>query len=266
MVQDTTRRLARALLVLAATSCSASQGPTEFNAAARFDAFWETFDRTYSYFALKHIDWNQARAAYRDRAAAATDYESLVGALREMVAPMRDVHIWFRDPAGTSIATWQPPHFRNWDRTVWLSYVGANQWVQQRSNWGHADFGGIPYLAFGAWNPSQVNIDTVDAVLNRFRDRPGLIIDVRMNGGGNDALALQVAGRFTREPRLIEYVQFRDGPDHDDFTALQPRYVQPRGPWQYEGRVVVLTGRGVFSSNETFVSAFREFPKCHADR
>jgi hypothetical protein len=248
------------LVAAALAGCGDAQGPAEFNGAATFDSFWETFDRTYSYFELKHIDWNAARAAYRDRAANAADHVSLVNVLREMVEPMRDVHIWFRDPAGTTIATWQPTHFRNWNRDVWLAYMGANRWVQQRTNWGYADFSGIPYIAIGSWNTSQVNIDTVDAVLNQFRDKPAIIIDVRMNGGGNDALALQVAGRFTRETRLIEYVQFRDGPDHDDFTPLQPRYLQPRGPWQYEGNVVVLSGRGVYSSNETFISALREIP------
>jgi hypothetical protein len=235
-------------------------GPEGFDAASRFDEFWETFDRTYSYFELKNINWDAARTEFRTRASQTASYSSLVDVLREMVAPMRDVHIWFRDPAGNTLATYQPPHFRNWDRNTWLTYIGANQWVQRGTSWGYADFAGIPYIAIGAWNTAQINIDDIDAVLALFRNRPALIIDVRMNGGGNDGLALQVAGRLTSERRLIEYIQFRDGPDHDDFTPLQERYLQPRGPWQYEGKVALLSGRGVFSSNETFVSALREIP------
>jgi C-terminal processing protease CtpA/Prc len=128
------------------------------------------------------------------------------------------------------------------------------------TNWGYADLGEIAYIAIGAWNTNQVRIAAVDSVLELLRDRAGLILDVRANGGGNDALALQVAGRFTTSARVVEYIQFRNGPAHSDFTPLEARTLAPRGPWQYSRPVIVLSGRGVFSSNETFISAMREIP------
>ena len=42
--------------------------------------------------------------------------------------------------------------------------------------------------------------------------RRKLILDVRMNGGGNDQLAFDVAGRFAPSPVNTGYVRFRSGP------------------------------------------------------
>jgi carboxyl-terminal processing protease len=39
------------------------------------------------------------------------------------------------------------------------------------------------------------------------------------------------------------------------------RTISPRGPWRFSGRVYVLSGRGVFSSNESFIAAMRELPR-----
>jgi len=248
------------LALAALAGCGDASGPGSFSAAREFDTFWTNFDRTYSYFAYKQIDWQAARDAYRPRAVQAADAAALVPILSEMVEPLRDLHVWFRRPDGNQQATYQPPHFRNWDRTVWEAWITRNGWRQQVTNWGYADLGEIGYIAIGAWNTNQVRITAVDSVLELLRGRAGLILDVRMNGGGNDALALQVAARFTTAQRVIEYIQFRDGPGHDDFTPLEPRTLAPRGPWQYDRPVIVLSGRGVFSSNETFISAMREIP------
>jgi len=177
-----------------------------------------------------------------------------------MVRPLRDLHIWFTSPAGATLPTWEPAAFRNWDRAAWERRLRLGDWHPGQSNWGYALFGDVAYLYFGAWNRSQVRIEDVDAVIDQFRDRPGLIIDVRMNPGGDDGLALQVAGRFSRERRVVEYYRYRAGPAHTDFTAPQPRYLEPRGSWTFERPIAVLVGRGVFSSNETFASAMREIP------
>jgi C-terminal processing protease CtpA/Prc len=87
-----------------------------------------------------------------------------------------------------------------------------------------------------------------------------MVIDVRPNSGGNDALALALVGRFATRRTTTGYVRYRDGPRHDDFGGEVERHVDPRGPFQFTDPVVVLSGRGVVSSNESFISAMRELP------
>lgn len=227
---------------------------------AQFDTLWANFDQRYAYFNQKRVDWNAARAHFRPQALAATNEAELVATVQQMLGTLHDQHVVLRDPAGNVVATYAPSRFVNWNEAVWQQYVSAAGWVQGRTNWGYANFEGVGYLAIGSWDPKQVRLADVDAVLEEFRDAPALIIDVRMNSGGDMQLAYDFAARFTAVSRTTEYVQYRNGPLHDDLTGLVPKTLQPRGPWQFTKPVVVLTGRGSASSNESFIAAMRELP------
>jgi hypothetical protein len=242
-----------------------SDGPSEPGdprpGAAAFLEFWQEFDRTYPYFAFKQIDWNRDRPALIEQAASASDDSALVAVLREAVEPLRDVHVWFRRPDGSALASYVPPHAHNWDRTIWLGYTSRLNWHQMQTNWGWGRVGEIGYIAIGAWNTAQVKIAEVDAALEQLRETRALIIDVRMNGGGNDALALQLAQRFAATTVRYAAVRFRNGPRHTDFGPWMDREFSPRGPWRYSNPVYVLVGRGCFSSNESFIAAMGELPQ-----
>ncbi len=106
------------------TACSSSGSPTAPSAppadfAAQFDSLWSTFDREYSYFDYKHIDWNAIREAFRPRAVGATDQLGFIGVIQEMLGRLHDLHVVLRNPGGGSLATYDPQYFVNWDRSVW---------------------------------------------------------------------------------------------------------------------------------------------------
>src|SRR5262245_45747743 len=98
-----------------------SPPPADFG--AQFDSLWTTFDREYSYFDYKGIDWNALKTAYRPRAIAASDQLAFIAVLREMLGRLHDIHVVLRDPAGASIATYNPQAFVNWERSVWQQYL-----------------------------------------------------------------------------------------------------------------------------------------------
>jgi C-terminal processing protease CtpA/Prc len=81
-----------------------------------------------------------------------------------------------------------------------------------------------------------------------------------MNGGGDGATAATFAGRFASQTTVGGYDKFRDGPDHTDFGQLLSRTFSPRGPWQFTKPVLLLIGRGCYSSNEDFIAMMRELP------
>jgi len=83
---------------------------------------------------------------------------------------------------------------------------------------------------------------------------------VRLNGGGSENLAGEVAGRFLPKPFVYAYDQRRKGPGHTDLTAKSPRTVQPRGPWRYDHPVLLLIGQKCMSSNESFVAMMSGVP------
>ena len=99
-----------------------------------------------------------------------------------------------------------------------------------------------------------------DAAFENFRNAPRLILDVRMNGGGDSQLAFQVAGRFATSSVTAGYVKFRMGPRHSDFGPLMSLTLSPRGSWQDTPPVLLLIGRRCLSSNEAFISGMRQLP------
>ncbi len=84
----------------------------------------------------------------------------------------------------------------------------------------------------------------------------GLVIDVRLNHGGDDALGLQIASRLTGTRYLAYSKQARnnrDGALH--FTNLQESWVVPSIRPGFRGNVVLLTGSDTVSAGETFTMA-----------
>ena len=96
-------------------------------------------------------------------------------------------------------------------------------------------------------------------MIRELHDLPGLIIDVRDNGGGNDGNGRDIAARFTTQRRAYSYVKFRNGPGHSDFSPLFVGEIAPGGV-HYDGRVVVLLNRQDFSAAEHFALMMRSIP------
>jgi carboxyl-terminal processing protease len=250
----------------AGNACGSSDSPTgpstvpPADFAAQFDSLWSTFDRDYSYFDYKQIDWDALRTTFQPQAIAAADQRGFIAVIRDMLGRLHDQHVIVRNPAGLAMPTYDPQYFINWDRSVWQQYINRANWTQGQNDWGYGVLDGIPYISINGWNSSSIRTPDFDAAFERFRSAPKLILDVRANGGGNDQLALEIAGRFARTSVVFGSVKFRNGPSHSDFGPLMTRVLNPRGPWQYEGSVLLLIGRRCLSSNESFIEAMRQLP------
>jgi len=258
--RNSKRRWRRAeifLAVLGAAGCGSATGPD--NREDQFDQLWETFDRTYPYFTYKQIDWEAARASYRDAAIRAGSMEAFSLVIGQMLAPLRDAHVYLETRGGIRTPTYVPHAPVNWESTVWGQYLARNDWAPL-AGWGWGKWGDVGYIAISIWSVEQFTAADFDRALDQLRDTRELIVDVRMNGGGDDQLAMAIAGRFADQTRITGYTRVRNGAGHDDLTPPTPRNLSPRGPWQYTKPVTLLVGRGSFSSNESFIAAMGEFP------
>lgn len=256
------RRLGWFLLPVACIAAACKSSPTEPPASltGRFDAVWASFDDEYPYFTYKQVNWDSLRTVFRPRAAAAASQAALADILVEMLAPLRDVHVRVIRADGSSLPTYQPADRKNWERSVWDRTAAACGLRQVKPDLSYCTMAGVAYVTIGGWTNSRFTVADLDGVVDGFRDAPAMIIDVRMNGGGDDALAFAFAGRFAATSTVTGFVQFRSGPRHDDFGPETTRHIGPRGAFQFTRPVIVLSGRGVYSSNESFVSAMRELP------
>ena len=259
------RALAALVMALCITGCTRLIAPGHAVPrnlyALQFEEYWYKFDRLYPYFEYKHVDWQATYEKYRPLADKISTEAGLVTLLMRMTRPLKDVHVWFKSPDGQYLNTYDPKRANdpNWGPGPLgvyvpdLSYYGG-------ADWGFGHVRGIPYIFIADWKKHALALDDFDATLEQFQSSPGLILDVRMNSGGNDKLAYKVAGYFTEVPHLSEYYRYRDGPAPGDLGPPKPRYVNPSLGTHYNGLVMLLVGPDSFSSTENFIAAMQTLP------
>ena len=113
--------------------------------------------------------------------------------------------------------------------------------------------GGIGYIAIRSFADETI-VTRFDAALETFRDAPGLIIDVRDNGGGDTAVARPIMGRFITERAPYALMRRREAAGLSDPWT---EYVEPRGPFTFDAPVVVLTNHWSASMAEGFPMGMR---------
>jgi hypothetical protein len=231
---------------------------TSQDAGGSFDKLWDEYDRSYAMFMIRpEVDWDKLRLQYRPKALeSATAYEfALVCA--EMLKNLRDLHIWITvDEQGVPV--FDQPRQSNANPSAFESIVGRLAKADRNISWGKTAEK-VGFISINSWK--QGGEEAFDEVLENMRNTRGLIIDVRLNGGGDESTAGKVAGRFADKEHVYAYSQFRNGPKHTDLTEKHPRNVKPRGPWRYDRPVVVLIGQKCMSSNESFVSMITQCPQ-----
>jgi C-terminal processing protease CtpA/Prc len=102
----------------------------------------------------------------------------------------------------------------------------------------------------------RLTIDLWERLMRTLNDRgiPGIIIDMRSNGGGSPWLAAQMAAYFFEEPLLLGN-RSRYDEDVDGFY-IDPnqewKFILPPQPLRYSGQVAVLVGPNCSSACESF--------------
>ncbi len=117
-----------------------------------------------------------------------------------------------------------------------------------------SEVGGVPYIAIRSFADARV-VREFDQALAAVRSAPALIIDVRNNGGGDTAVMRPIAGRFLATRSLYAWMARRAGAH---LGSRWPEYIDPRGPWRYGGKVVILVDRWSESVAEGFAMAMHE--------
>lgn len=97
-------------------------------------------------------------------------------------------------------------------------------------------------------------VEAFDVALSDLSATRGLVIDARGNGGGDTAVARPIMGRFITETRPYAHMRRRNG------RGLSQPWIEtadPRGPFTYAGKVVVLTDHWSGSMAEGFPMGMR---------
>lgn len=115
-----------------------------------------------------------------------------------------------------------------------------------------AGYGYIRILSFSG----RLEIaDEFDRALERLKDKPGLIIDVRENKGGFGTSQARIIGRFITARTKVDIGYRKNGPGHGDFQRSET-YFEPTGAWQYTKPIALLINSITGSACDLFVARF----------
>jgi len=96
-----------------------------------------------------------------------------------------------------------------------------------------------------------------DAALDALLDAPGIILDLRGNGGGSTFISDRVAGRFLDRPFTYGRDEFRARLPQRGWRGHFDYRVTPRGP-TYTGPLILLIDEYNFSTAENFIAALAD--------
>jgi Peptidase family S41/Tricorn protease C1 domain len=223
-----------------------------------FDLLWNTMNERYSFFEFKKINWDSVGDIYRPLAIQAESDKELFDVMAAMLNTLKDGHVNLRSPF--DISRYSPyleadPNYsydvleRNYLGNFRITGYLLNQEIQ-----------GVGYIHYKSFvNP--ILDSELDEVINRFKDLPGVIIDIRNNGGGNPANGLKMAARMINERTKIYSYQLKNGPGSADFSEEKEVFLEPAKDLpKFPGRIVVLTNRSVYSAGSYFSAYIKGIP------
>lgn len=224
-----------------------------------FEALWEIMDEHYCFFSYKQIDWQAVYNKYKVRVSDKMSEGQLFEVCCDMLSELRDGHVnlSYSMDYGRYWA-WQEGYPKNFSDTLERRYLGTDYKIASSLRYRVLD-DNIGYIRYDSFQKAigEGNLDDVLVYLALCR---GLIIDIRNNGGGDLTTAEMLAGRFVHEKTLVGYMQHKTGTGHNDFSDLEPQYLEPSSNFRWHKPVCVLTNRSVYSAANSFTVMMRALP------
>lgn len=225
-----------------------------------FESLWKTVDEKYSFFEFKNIDWDEVYNRYRPLIYEDMDDEELFYVLFDMLSELRDAHV----------NLWAPFDVSRYEKIFLNSPQNFNRDILYR-NYMKEDYritgsltnhiiDGIGYIRYSSFMNDVTDKD-LNIVLERFAHLPGIVIDVRDNGGGALSYAFSIASRFTGEKIHAFDSYLKNGPGHADFAQKNEVFLEPSDETKYLKPVIVLTNRSSYSATNDFAALMKAIPQ-----
>lgn len=95
-----------------------------------------------------------------------------------------------------------------------------------------------------------------DSIVTSISHKKAIILDLRTNGGGH--AGLELASRFVKEKTLTHYKAIREKGDYENFSDLEPQYIEPNTGIQFLKPIVILTNDKTAISAEDFTLSLNQ--------
>ncbi|RAW02700.1 S41 family peptidase [Pseudochryseolinea flava] len=260
----------RTTIILICCTVLMAAHPPKPTPTENFEYFWKTFDTHYGLFGVKHVNWVDVYNQFKPRVHDSMTDEALYALLSEMITLLNDNHLNLY-PTNGDLPAFPGGILRyvNGKLTILKAQEDYDLDVVKKylTNYheatGSVRYGILPdnigYITITSHGDSRKDIQqSMTTILGALKDTRGMIIDVRGDYGGHDAIAQLIAGYFTAEEKLYMITKKKNGPAHDDFTRPEHWTIAPKTKTPYLKPTIVLTSRFTQSAGETFTLALRE--------
>ena len=225
-----------------------------------FEALWKIMDEHYCFFDYKNVDWNSVYNIYKVRARGDISREQLFEVLTDMLSELRDGHVNLYSAFDYGrYWRWHEDYPTNFSDTLQRRYLGTDYRIAAGMKYKILD-DNIGYVYYESFSDA-IGEGNLDEVIQHFMFCQGMIVDIRGNGGGTVTNVDKIAARFCNEKTLVGYSQHKTGKGHNDFSDLEPIYIEPSSNLRWQKPVVLLTNREVFSAANEFTQYMRCMPQ-----
>lgn len=228
-----------------------------------FEALWTIIDEHYCFLDYKQhetgLDWNQVYQKYKVRVNSTMNDMQLFEVLAAMLSELRDGHVNLS--AAHDYArnwSWYEDYPTNFSDSLLRIYMGHDYKIAAGLDYCLLD-DNIGYIRYESFT-NAIGNGNLNEILSYFMTSNGLIIDIRNNGGGDLTNAQKLASRFASEKTLVGYIQHKTGKGRNDFSDMEPRYLEPSDHLHWRKPVCVLTNRHVFSAANEFTLYMKALP------
>ena len=234
-----------------------------------YEQLWKIVDEQYCFLEAKGIDWDAVHDKYSPLIIPTMSNDDLFDILSQMLYILKDGHVNLSSAKRTSFYDeWYQGYDWNYREDIlYQTYLGsASTGYYTSAGLKYKIFdNNIGYIRYESFS-SGVGDGNLDEVLLYLATCNGLIIDVRDNGGGNLTNSSRIAARFTNEKTLTGYIQHKTGPGHNDFSKMEPIYLEPSNSIRWQKKVIILTNRRCYSATNDFVNAMRSLNKDNEEK
>lgn len=228
-----------------------------------FDQVWQLLNSNYPFFDQQGIDWKALYRVYRPRISPSTTEDELFTILSNMLEHFNSGHINLE--AGSkrfcSLVRVNPKMEDYSWKLVRDKYLNKSFESSPDSlfyyGWLTDDFA---YMRIRRFPPRETLEKYIDTIISDLSIAKGLIIDIRGNPGGNGAGVAALGGRFADRKRLYLKNYNRVGGADKEFISPTYYYIDPYGPVQYKGPVILIQNVYSESGADNFALAMKVLP------
>lgn len=221
---------------------------------AIFDQVWTFVNNKYAFFEYKNVDWDQSYTKYSAMVNDDMSDEELFKVCYDMLYELKDEHTNLISKFNISR---NPEVFLDFPQNYSGDLLNRNYFngrTQIVSSFSYFEFGDAAYFRYDSFM-DEVSQEALDYIIIRAKNKKGLILDIRNNGGGAVINIDKLAGRFISDTTLMGTEFHKNGPKKNDFVQEKSEiYPTEKGEKYLDKPLVILTNRGCYSATNMFAA------------